>query len=110
MSEREEQLAKKVSDYEGIIADNLVELDKMYMAIQEILDTYEHNYIPETGKAYEYANTVHAEATCSNEAKWAWEYMCGYKKIMWLANVARDYCYLAIKNCENVYQRGAENE
>lgn len=110
MSEVETQLRREVLEYEEIIAGNLVDLEKSYMALDELLNQYQWDYVPSARKALEYAMTVHLDEHCDNEAKLSWQYITDYKKIMWLISVARDYCYSALESCNKVYlERGANN-
>lgn len=111
MSEKEIKLQEEVRQYEGIISDNLYDLEKAHMALEELLGTYNWDYEPTPQKAMEYGLAVGEEIEkCSDEAKYSWDYITGYKKIMWLVSVARDYCFSALKSCNNAYYGGVSNE
>lgn len=109
MSEREVQLEREVSHYEELVADNLVDLEKAHMALNELLNEYEWDYTPSASKAIQYGSTV-PSANTDREAKLSWRYIEDYKKIMWLVNIARDYCYSALESCNKVYSGGIVNE
>ena len=94
MSENELILADAISD-------NIYNLESVQMALGEIIEKFDYNYEPDARKALEYGNTVHANKYCDEDAKRSWEYIYGYKKIMWLVKVARDYCDMAIDICNN---------
>lgn len=85
--------------YEQALTDNLADLEKAWMALNELLNEYEWVHLPDAKKAVEYGETVFAKENCSKEAEHSWKYIADYKKIMWLVNVARDYCCTAIENC-----------
>lgn len=97
MSEKE--LQKEVFQYEEVIDSNLADLEKAYMALSELLNEYHWDYEPDVRKAIEYGSTLHEDENCDKKAKWSWEYINGYKKIMWLVSVAKDYCYEALESC-----------
>lgn len=108
MSEKE--LQKEVFRYEEIIGSNLADLEKAHMALSELLDEYHWDYEPNARKAIEYGTAVGASKNCDEEAKRSWDYINGYKKIMWLASVAMDYCHDALESCSKAYYGGADNE
>ncbi len=109
MSEKETQLKKEVLQYESLVADNLNDLEKAHMALDELLNTYLFDYEPDARKALEYGNTVGAEERDEN-ARHSWYYINDYKKIMWLVRVARDYCHSALDSCSKAYYGGVANE
>jgi len=74
-------------DFEGIKA----KLAMAQMALDELTGKYEWDYVPTPQEAYHYGTTVHPDDKCTENEKRSWEYMYGYKTIMWLVNVARDY-------------------
>lgn len=95
MSEKEIGLADAISD-------NIYNVESAQMALNEIIEKFDYNYEPDARKALEYGTTVNANERCDKDAKRSWEYLYGYKKIMWLIRVARDYCDKAIECCERV--------
>lgn len=97
-------------EYEGIVGDNLVDLEKAHMALDELLNEYEWINPPDARKAMEYAQTVHPDEKCDEQAKNSWKYMADYRKIMWLVNIARDYCYSALNACKEAYCGGIKHE
>lgn len=101
---------KEVFLHEEVIGSNLADLEKAHMALSELLNEYHWDYEPDARKAIEYGTTVCASKNCDEKAKRSWDYINDYKKIMWLASVARDYCGLALENCNKAYCGGAENE
>lgn len=102
---------EEILQYEDIVGNNLYDLEKAQMALQELLDTYEWNYTPTAQKAMEYGCAVGKEIEkCGGEAKRSWYYINDYKKIMWLVSVARDYCHSALERCSNAYYGGACHE
>ena len=105
MNDNNVQIEKKIEEYEGILYDSSVSIEKAVFALNELLDKYEWNYEPTAQKAMEYGSAVGKMISeCSDEAKLSWEYINDYKKIMWLINVARDYCYLILDKCNNVME------
>lgn len=70
------------------------------MALNELLNCYQWDYEPDARKAIEYGNTVDADKHCDKEAKWSWEYINDYSRIMWLVRIAKDYCFAALDKCE----------
>lgn len=99
MSETETQLKNDV-DFEEVVTENLVDLEKAYMALDELINQYCWNYKPDARKAIEFSETVNAMEYCDEEAKMSWRYIADYKKIMWLVSIAKDYCYSALESCE----------
>ena len=100
MNEIATQLVKEV-DFEEVVTENLVDLEKACMALEELITKYQWNYEPSARKALEFSNTVHPDKYCDDDARRSWEYITDYKKIMWLISIAKDYCYSALENCEN---------
>lgn len=90
---------REKQNYEDIIDDNIVDLEKAHMAIRTLLDEYDWNYEPDAYKAIKYGNSTNAREKCSNEEQFSWKYLQDYKKIMFLIKVANDYCYAAFERC-----------
>ncbi len=111
MSEKEieAQLKEKIYQYESIITENLCDLEKAHIALNELLNEYEWDYTPSARKAIQYGNTV-PSANTDREAELSWQYIADYKKIMWLVSVARDYCFSALKSCNNAYYGGVADD
>lgn len=111
MSEKGNEIQSNIKDYDGLVMDNIYNLENASMALNELLDTYQWDYEPSAYDAIKYGNTVGSKLEkCTKEEKHSWEYITDYKKIMWLISVARDYCYLALTDFENAYAGGAANE
>lgn len=91
---------KRELDLEDTIYRNLYDLNQALMALDSITDKYEWDYEPDARKASEYGGTVNSDKFCDAEAKRSWEYVVGYKTIMFLVNVARDYCRNISDECE----------
>ena len=101
-----EMKQKTEFDYEDILNYNFYNLEKASMALNELLNAYEWNYTPDARKALEYSCTMYPDKFCDDESKRSWEYVVGYKRIMWLVSIARDYCFLALESCESALDRG----
>ena len=100
MSETETQLKNDV-DFEEVVTENLVDLEKACMALDELITQYDWNYEPNARKALEFSSSINPDKYCDKEAEWSWRYIADYKKIMWLISIAKDYCYSALEKCEN---------
>ena len=111
MNKTEERLEEEVFQYNGITSDNFYDLEQACMALNELLGNYQWDYEPTPQKAMEFLSAVGENVEkCSDEAKWSGEYIHGYKKIMWLIRIARDYCSSALERCQNVYYEGLLSE
>lgn len=73
--------------------DNVYDLEQAIMALEEIINSYEWDFEPDARKALEYSTTVKPKENCDKDAELSWLYLRGYKKIMWLVRVAKDYCW-----------------
>lgn len=96
-------------DYEGLVMDNIYNLEKASMALNELLNEYEWDCEPSAYDAIKFGNAIGGRG-CTEEEKHSWRYIDGYRKIMWLVSVARDYCFSALSDCEKAYAGGAANE
>lgn len=113
MSEKEieAQLKEKIYQYESIITENLCDLEKAHMALNELLNEYEWNYEPTAQKALKYGSALSGDIVKSDkEAEFSYKYLNDYKKIIWLISIARDYCHSALESCNNAYYGGVANE
>lgn len=93
-------------DLEDVITENMVSLGKAQMALDMLLQEYQFEYEPDAQKALKYGNAVHAEKECTNEERFSYKYLRDYKKIMYLVQIASDYCYSALESCRCVYEGG----
>lgn len=88
---------------ESIIFENSIALEKAQMALDELLNEYDRNFVPTIQKALNFSSAVGKEVhNCSDEEKFSWKFMYDYKRIMWLIRIASDYCYSALENCNKV--------
>ena len=110
MSETGNELHKTKVDYDGLVMDNIYNLEKANMALNQLLDEYQWDCEPSAYDAIKFGNTVGARRECTDEEKHSWDYITGYRKIMWLVSVARDYCFSALTDCEKAYAGGAAHE
>ena len=78
---------RRVFDAESLLNDIQNASYKGCMAVNALLDKYEYAYEPNPYDAIKYSNGVDK----CDHAQQSWSYIYGYKEIMWLANVARDY-------------------
>lgn len=81
---------------------NIYKLNQALTALDSITDKYHWDYHPDPRKAIEYAGMVHPDESGDDNARHSWEYIIGYENIMFLVNVARDYCCAVIDECERV--------
>lgn len=107
MSENTEILQKKLINCKDIAYEAIGSLDKAKMALEELMSSYYWDYEPSARDAVEYGSTLGKENKddLGEKARWSWEYIEGYKKIMWLVDIAHDYCLLAldsVKACDEV--------
>lgn len=96
-------------DYECLVMDNIYNLEKADMALNELLNEYQWDYEPSAYDAIKFGSAI-GGIGCTEKEKRSWNYIEGYKKIMWLVSVARDYCSLSLEACERIYAGGVVNE
>lgn len=105
MSRKETDLEERVSQYDVMAFHAMIDLEKAKMGLSELLDEYEWDYEPTAQKALEYGSAMGEEVyKCDREAKFSYNYLNDYKKIMWLARVALDYMDTALSNIQEVYE------
>ena len=83
---------KKLYDYEEAIYLSYVELKKGYMALNDFLSDYHWDVQPTAKKAIKYGNTINPDKECSLDEKISYRLLTDYERMMWLVEVARDYC------------------
>lgn len=102
------KLQKTELDYESLISDNICNLKKASMALNQLLDEYQYDYVPSAYEAVRYGKATGKEVSmCTDSEKHSWQYINGYEKIMWLVSVARDYCFATLTDCEKAYASDA---
>lgn len=107
MSKDREILQDKLGNCQDIAVKASDSLCKAKIALEELMGSYYYDYEPSARDAIEYGSTLGKENrdALGEKARWSWEYIEGYKKIMWLANIAHDYLSLAlddVKACQEV--------
>ncbi len=108
---QDEELQRANVYYESLVMDNIYNLEKASMALDQLLDEYQWDYEPSAYDAIKFGRAVgNNRAECTDNEKRSWNYIEGYKKIMWLVGVARDYCFSALTDCEKAYKGGVVNE
>lgn len=105
MSENREDLEKNLSNcHENAFASS-IKLEKAKMALGQLLDNYEWAHEPSARKAVYYGSTIPEQREEDDDAERSWLYIHDYRKIMWLINVAYDYCNSALDDinaCQEV--------
>ena len=105
MSENREDLEKNLSNCHENAFESSIKLEKARMALSQLLDNYDWAYEPSAEKALYYGNTIPGQREEDEDAERSWLYIYDYKKIMWLINVAYDYCNSALDDinaCQGV--------
>lgn len=105
MSENREDLEKKLSNCHENAFESSIKLEKAKMALRQLLDEYEWDYEPSAEKALYYGRAIPGQRKKDEYAKKSWSYIYDYKKIMWLINIAYDYCNSALDDinaCQEV--------
>lgn len=105
MNETEKELQEKLYKYESLVNCNILNVKNTYMAIQDLLNTYEYDVKVSARKALEYDTTVRPDEHFGLDAKISSKFINDYDRIMWLLNVACDYCYEAMENLDNAYEQ-----
>ena len=94
-------------DYEETINESYLELKKGYMAIEEFLNSYSWDIEPTPQKALKYAcSTNHNEYTLDEEM--SYRLLAEYNKMIWLIQIASDYCYNATQALEKALEYEAD--
>lgn len=91
ITELKERLFKK----ETLMENCLDILRYTRKALDMIKDKYEWGHIPDVKEAYKVHTTPYAIKNCTENEIHSWEYVEGYEEIMFLINVALDYCFKA---------------
>lgn len=106
MKEKMNDCTKKDSDrilkLENSFFDASCDLEKAKMALGE-LRQYDWSHKPDPAKAIEYMETTEKEKrdALGEDAEHSFEYIFDYKRIMWLVEVALDYCCSALDRIDN---------
>lgn len=90
-------------DYEETINESYLNLEKGYMALQDFLDTYSWNIEPSLQKALKYGNSTHS-SDCTLDEKMSYRLLAEYNKMMWLIQVASDYCFNASESLKEALE------
>lgn len=102
------ELQNKIIDYENAVEDSVKDIEMATMALKELLNEYDWSYAPDARKAIEHASTVGGSQ--DEIAQFSYKYISDYRKIIWLIQIAFDYCFLVSKNIDYIYNGGARNE
>lgn len=107
-----EEAGKRIRESFGerdfAITDALVKLEKCEQALFEIIDNFDSVNNP-TPEAALVAKTKDL-SQCTNEEKFSFEYYNEYSKLMWLANVAFDYCHGALRKINGLIESSEGGE
>ena len=93
IKELKEELFKK----DCLLEDCLNNLKRTQKALLMIKDKYDWAYIPTVTEAYKVHTTPFFMEEFTENERHSWEYVMGYEEIMFLINVASDYCFKAEK-------------
>ena len=96
MSENIDELLNKYNTCQANAFNASIKLENAGMALRELLENYEWAHEPSAEKALYYGNTIPEHREEDEDAERSWLYIYDYRKIMWLINVAFDYCYSAL--------------
>ena len=108
MDNKKIDLQEKIIEYENAVGDSAKDIEMATMALQELLNEYDWNYTPDARKAIEHGSTVGGSQ--DKVAQFSYKYIADYRKIMWLIQIAFDYCFLASKDIDSIYRGGVVNE
>lgn len=95
-NENSEELWNKYDACQTNSLNASIKLENAGMALRELLEKYEWAHEPSAEKALYYGNTIPGQREEDKDAERSWLYIYDYKKIMWLINVAYDYCNSAL--------------
>lgn len=107
MSKNESKLQNEIFRYQESASDASVDLEKATMALQELLNEYDWAYEPDARKAIEHSSTIGGSQ--DKVAQFSYKYIADYKKIMWLAKVALDYCHIVSEQINLIQNGGVAN-
>ena len=107
MSENESTLQKEIFRYQDSVYDSFVDIEKATMALRELLNEYEWAYEPDARKAIEHSSTIGGSE--DKVAQFSYKYIADYRKIMWLVNVALDYCCKVAEQINFIQNGGVVN-
>ena len=94
---------EKFFDYEETMNKSYLALEKEDMALQDFLDTYSANIEPTPQKALKFANSTHS-SDCAYDEKMSYKLLVEYDKMMWLIQVASDYCFNASESLKEALE------
>lgn len=92
-----EELKRELLKKEGLLEDCLENLKYTQKALDMIKDKYEWGSVPDVAEAYKVDTTPCPIKNCTENEIHSWEYVTGYEEIMFLINVAMEYCFKAKK-------------
>ena len=90
-----QNLEAKLFDANGRMYDCECTLDYVEKALSMIKDKYEWAHVPDIREAYKVYNTPGGPLRCTENERNSYDYVMGYGEIMFLINVALDYCFKA---------------
>lgn len=88
-----EELKEELRKKDGLLEDCLRDLKYTQKALLMIKDKYEWGSVPDVAEVYKVATTPCPIKNCTEKEIRSWEYVLGYEEIMFLINVAFDYCF-----------------
>lgn len=89
--------------YEDATHDCSIELDKGIKALEELLNSYSWNIEPTAEKALKYGKSTKRN-DCTLDEKMSYTLLSEYDRIIWLLQVAHDYCYNAYEQLNNLVE------
>lgn len=105
MSKNIDELWDKFNTCQTNAFNASIKLENAGMALRELLENYEWVHEPSAKKAVYYGSAIPEQREEDEDAERSWLYIHDYRKIMWLINVAFDYCNSALDDinaCQEV--------
>lgn len=94
-TENIQNLEAKLFDANGRMYDCECTLEYVKRALSMIKERYEWAHIPDIREAYKVYTTPGGPERCTENENISYRYATGYEEIMFLVNVALDYCFKA---------------
>lgn len=94
------QLKQNISNADMTMCDIKSDIEIGITSMDKLLEEYEWKDAPDLRMAFEY----YSGKNTSDEAKRSWGFFYGYKDIMWLSRIARDYMISASEKIDKFYE------
>lgn len=99
------KIYEELREYADTCMENEYDLTQCYQALSTCIDEFADGVIsPDPYKAILWAKGQDK----SEEAEFSCRFIYEYKKLCWLVQVARDYCFNALEKLEKVNNVGSE--